>query len=309
MGEIVSRLTARKGTNEYERENEMIQTGLQNKVVLITGANHGIGAATAKAFAAEGAAVLMNYLRLTPMRRYERDEEKLDIYDSMRAKSADEVVQAIRDPGGRAEAVEADLSDVATIPMLFDRAEALFGTVDILVNNADYCEQDTFIPTNRLGPTDVAPDGYPTLSITAETHDRHFAVNSRAVALMMAEYARRRIEQGKHGGRIINISTDGAPGFAGEISYGASKYAVESYTRAAAVELGRYGITANIVSPGPIQTGWIRPELKQQIIVETPLGRVGQPEDVADVIVFLASEQGRWVSGQMISASGGRRMF
>ena len=129
MGEIVSRLTARKGTNEYERENEMIQTGLQNKVVLITGANHGIGAATAKAFAAEGAAVLMNYLRLAPMHRYERDEEKLDIYDSMRAKSADDVVQAIREPGGRAEAIEADLSDVATIPMLFDRAEALFGGV------------------------------------------------------------------------------------------------------------------------------------------------------------------------------------
>jgi 3-oxoacyl-[acyl-carrier protein] reductase len=287
----------------------MVQTGLQSKVVLITGANHGIGAATAQAFAAEGAAVLINFLRLPPMRRYDQGEEKLDTYDSMRAKSAAEVVESIRDRGGRAEAVEADLSDVATIPLLFDRAEALFGTVDVLVNNADHCEQNTFIPASQLGPTNVAPDGYPTLSITAEMNDRHFAVNSRAVALMMAEYARRRIEQGKFGGRIINISTDGAPGFAGTISYGASKYAAESYTRAAAIELGRYGITANIVSPGPVQTGWIRPELEKQIIVETPLGRVGQPEDVADVIVFLASEQGRWVSGQMISVSGGRRMF
>ena len=94
-----------------------------------------------------------------------------------------------------------------------------------------------------------------------------------------------------------------------EISYGASKYAMESYTRAAAVELGRYGITANIVSPGPIQTGWISPELEAKIAEETPLGRVGYPEDVADVIVFLASEQGRWITGQMISVSGGRRMF
>jgi 3-oxoacyl-[acyl-carrier protein] reductase len=287
----------------------MLQTGLQNKVVLITGANHGIGAATAKAFAAEGASVLINYLRLLSMRRYNQSEQDLDTYDTMRAKSADEVVQAIRAIGGQVEAVEADLSDVTTIPMLFDRAEAHFGPVDILVNNADHCEQNTFIPTSQLGPTVVAPDGYPTLTITAETNDRHFAVNSRAVALMMAEYARRRIEHSKHWGRIINISTDGAAGFPGTISYGASKYAAESYTRAAASELGRFGITANIVSPGPIQTGWISPELEAQIVAETPLGRVGQPEDVADVIVFLASEQGRWVSGQMISVSGGRRMF
>jgi len=287
----------------------MIQTGLQNKVVLITGANHGIGAATAKAFAAEGAAVLISYLRLPPMRRYEQGEQELDIYDTMRAKSADDVVQAIRSLGGRAETIEADLSDVTTIPMLFDRAEALFGTVDILVNNADHCEQNTFLPLSLLGLTVTAPDGYPTVTITAETHDLHFAVNSRAVALMIAEYARRHIEQGKQGGRIINISTDGAPGFEGTIAYGASKYAAESYTRAAAFELGRYGITANIVSPGPTQTGWIQPELEEQIIAETPLRRVGQPEDVADVIVFLASEQGRWVSGQMISVSGGRRMF
>ena len=158
--------------------------------------------------------------------------------------------------------------------MLFDRAEAFYGTVDILINN-----------------------------------DRQFAVNSRAVALMMAEYAHRHIEHGKHWGRIMNVSTDGAPAFPGTISYGASKYAAESYTRAAAIEFGKYGITVNIVSPGPIQTGWIRPELEAQIVAETPLGRVGQTEDVADVMVFLASEQGRWVSGQMISVSGGRRML
>ncbi len=287
----------------------MVQTGLQNKVVLITGANHGIGAATAKAFAAEGAAVLISYLRLPPMNRYKEDEKNLDTYDTMRAKSADDVIQTIRALGGRTEGIEADLSDTATIPLLFDRAEALFGPVDVLINNADHCEQNTFISTSALGPTTVAPDGYPTLTITAETNDRHFAVNSRAVALLIAEYARRRIEQGHSWGRIINVSTDGAPGFGGTISYGASKYAAESYARAAAYELGQYGITANIVSPGPTQTGWIRPEQEANIIAGTPLKRVGQPEDIADVIVFLASEQARWVSGQMISVSGGRRIF
>jgi 3-oxoacyl-[acyl-carrier protein] reductase len=287
----------------------MIKTGLQNKVVLITGANHGIGAATAKALAMEGASILINYLRLSPMRSNNQSEQNLDTYDTLRAKSADDVVQAIRAIGGQAEAVEADLSEVMTIPMLFNRAEALFGTVDILINNADHCEQNTFIPTSQPGSTVVAPDGYPSLTISAESNDRHFAVNSRAVALMMAEYARRHIEQGKLWGRIINISTDGAPAFPGTISYGASKYATESYTRAAAIELGQFGITVNIVSPGPIQTGWIRPELEAKIVAETPMGRVGQPDDIADVIVFLASEQARWVSGQMISVSGGRRML
>ncbi|MDQ2907637.1 MAG: SDR family oxidoreductase [Ktedonobacteraceae bacterium] len=287
----------------------MVHTGLHNKIVLITGANHGIGAATARAFAAEGAAVLINYLRMPPMGRYAGGEAELDQYDTMRAKSADEVVQAIRALGGRAEAVEADLADVTTIPLLFDRAEALFGPVDVLVNNADHCEQSTFIPVSQIGPEVVAPDGYPTYTVTAEEHDRHFAVNSRALALMMAEFARRRIERGIHWGRIITMSTDGAPGFTGTISYGASKYAAESYTRAAALELGKYGITANIVSPGPTQTGWIRPELEEAIINGTPLGRVGQPEDIADVIVFLASEQARWVTAQMISVSGGCRIF
>ena len=229
----------------------------------------------------------------------------LAYYNRQRSQSAEEVVQAIRERGGRAEAIEADLADPATIPLLFEQAEALLGPVDILSNNADYCTADTF----QAGPTDLAPGGYAITEVTPETHDRHFAVNSRAVALLIAEFARRRRARGINWGRIISITTDGAPGFFHEISYGASKYALESYTRAAAEELGRYGMTANIVSPGPVQTGWIMPELEAQIAAETPLGRVGQPEDLADVIVFLASEQARWVTGQMISVSGGRRKF
>ena len=146
------------------------------------------------------------------------------------------------------------------------------------------------------------------LTITAESHDQHFAVNSRAVALMMAEYARRHVERGAQWGRIINISTDGASAFSGEISYGASKHALESYSRAAADELGSYGITVNILSLGPVQTGYIPLELEEKLIPEIPLRCIGQPEDVADVIVFFASEQARWITGQLLNIGGGHVM-
>ena len=160
-----------------------------------------------------------------------------------------------------------------------------------------------------LGGEGDSHAGYGPSPITALSFARHFDVNSRAVALMMAEFARRRIVQNIRWGRIINVSTDGSSGFYHEVSYGASKYALESYSRAAASELGKYGITVNIVAPGPIQTGYISTELEQQVIADIPLGRVGEPEDVADVIVFLASEQARWLTGQLLYVGGGHKMI
>jgi 3-oxoacyl-[acyl-carrier protein] reductase len=290
----------------------MIDAGLKGKVVLVTGGNnpYGIGAATAKAFAAQGAKVFIQYLR-SPSRMVEGSEVGIPgeaFYLAQRAKSADEVVRAIRECGSQAGAWEGDMSDVATIPELFDQAERAFGSVEVLINNAAHCNPDTFIPQRQLDFDIRAVDGFPMQSITAESHDRHFAVNSRAVALMMAEFARRHIEHGARWGRIINVSTDGASGFRSEVSYGASKHALESYGRAAASELGQYGITVNIVSLGPIQTGWIAPEMEQRIALEIPLRRLGQPEDVANVIVFLASEQARWLTGQLLYVGGGHQM-
>lgn len=287
----------------------MIVTGLKNKVVLITGVNnpHGIGAATAKAFATEGAAVFVTYLRL-PDEKSTTSVPGEAFYRTQNTKTADEVITAIHERGGKIEAWEADLAEPAVIPQLFDRVEQVFGPVDILINNAAHCDPDTFLPQSQLGSNSRAVDEFPMNTITADKHDRHFAVNSRAVALMMAEYARRYIEQGARWGRIINVSTDGASGFSSEISYGASKHALESYSRAAASEFGKYGITVNTVSLGAVQTGWISLELEKEEASHIPLQRVGQPEDVADVIIFFASEQARWVTGQLLYVGGGHVM-
>ena len=293
----------------------MIDTGLKDKVVLITGANHGIGAATAKAFANEGAKIFINYLRISPEEYgLSADEvEKatvpgLPLYHAKRTMSADAVVEEIRKNGGQAKAWEADLSDPNTIPKLFDLAENAFGSVEILVNNAVYWKSDTFLPKSIIDKKGFSKLGSPTITITHESHDQHFAVNSRAVALMMAEFAQRHIERGASWGRIINISTDGASAFSGEISYGASKHAMESYSRSAAGELDSYGITVNIVSPGPVQTGYISDAFEESEVRSIPLGRIGQPEDIANVVVFFASRQADWITRQLLYVGGGHVM-
>jgi 3-oxoacyl-[acyl-carrier protein] reductase len=290
----------------------MIDPGLEEKVVLITGANnpYGIGAGVARAFAAQGSRVFLHYFRQTDPRALKEGGDAAapgaPFYYSQQAKSADEVLAALREAGADAHALEGDLSGASLVPELFDQAERLLGPVEILVNNAAYWEGDTFVPSgaepdNKLVELWTDRSGV----MTVGAFDRVFAVNTRAAALMMGEFARRHVERGAGWGRIVNVSTDGAWRFPSEISYGASKYALESYTRSAAAELGKFGITVNVVSLGPVQTGWITPELEREILPTIPLGRIGVPEEVADVIVFLASNQARWVTGQKLYVGGG----
>lgn len=279
----------------------------------MTGVNNprGIGAATATALAAQGARVLLTYLR-QPVEEYGLSREDVAsasepgeaLYRSWNALPVDEVLRAIRDSGGEAAELEADLADVTSIPRLFDRAEESLGPIEILVNNAAYCVADTFLPPSAPTPEALVAGG----AISAQSFDRHFAVNGRAPALLIAEFARRHAGRGASWGRIVNVSTDGARTFPGQVSYGASKYALESYSRSAAVELGPYGVTVNTVSLGAVQTGWIDPELQERIERDYPLGRMGQPEDVADVVVFFAGERARWVTGQTLFVGGGHRM-
>jgi len=181
----------------------MIDTGLKDKVVLVTGANHGMGAAIAKAFANEGAMVLITYYRFSAEAYGDISEQEVAkatepgraYYCKMQMQTADHVVSAIEELGGRCVAIEADLVDTANIPKLFDQAEKHFGPVDILVNNAAYGKCDTFIPSSELPEQSIFVDEFPITTVTSESHDRHFAVNSCAVSLMIAEYAKRYIKR------------------------------------------------------------------------------------------------------------------
>jgi len=282
----------------------MIDSGLKDKVVIITGANHGIGAATAKALAAQGAKVFITfYIPESPYSPAELQKARTEgvggekLYSAMQAQSAETVVKDIKAKGGTAAAREFDLGVSRNIPALFDACEEEVGPANILICNHTHCVTETFDPSLvEIGKSGVR-------LITAEGIDRHLAVNTRACALMMEEYLQRYLARQAKSGCIINLTTVQA--HARNVSYAASKQAILSYSLSAAQEMGKYGITVNVVCPGATQTGYITPENEPWIIQRTMLGRLGKPEDVADVIVFLTSEQAHWLTGQLIYASGG----
>ncbi|WP_095091230.1 SDR family oxidoreductase [Mesorhizobium sophorae] len=248
--------------------NQQTDTGTQTRAAIVTGASKGIGAAIARRLAGDGVAVVVNYAR-------------------GRAE-AEELVRAIEADGGKAIAVQADIADPAGLTRLFDAGEKAFGGIDILVNNAG------IMKTSPIAETDDA------------LFDMQVAINLGGVFRGMREGARRL----RDGGRIINFSSSVVglyqPGYG---VYAATKAGVEAMTHILAKELGARRVTVNAVAPGPIETALFT-DGKSQAQIEAigkmiPLGRLGQPEDIAGLVSFLAGPDSGWVNGQIIRANGG----
>jgi 3-oxoacyl-[acyl-carrier protein] reductase len=246
---------------------------LAGKVAVVTGASKGIGAAIAKNLGAEGATVVVNYSS-------SKDE-------------AARVVGDITDNGGRAIAVKANLSKKADIDQLFAETKKTFGQVDILVNNAGIYE---FSPLEDL---------------TEEHFHKQFNLN--VLGLLLATQAAVRQFNPK-GGSIVNISSVVSTlGFPAAAVYSGTKGAVDSITRSLAKELGPRGIRVNAINPGMVETegvhaaGIAQSDMRKQVEAQTPLGRIGQPQDIATAAIFFASSDSAWLTGETLNISGGYR--
>ena len=270
----------------------MIDYGLKDRVAIITGANNpwGIGATTALAFAREGAKVVLVYKKLERAHDESKiDRNGVDRYFWANAGDASLVEEQLKAIHADYLILESDISCEEKVKEIYAAVMDRFGRVDILVNNA----------------ADGDMEGIDTIeSITRDVIDDTFAVNVRGSILMTKELIRHR---GSYG-RVINLSTDAAQVFAGQITYGASKATMEALTRSIALETAKYGITVNCVAPGPTQTGWIDEDLEKTVRPLIPMGQLIQPEDIAEAILFLAGKQAAMITGQVIKVSGGKAL-
>ena len=238
---------------------------LKGKVAVVTGASRGIGRGIAERLAQDGASIVVNYTKS--------------------AGEAEKVVAGITNRGGIAMAVQADVSKVDDIRRLFHEAKKAYRRLDILINNAGIFWAK------------------PLVEITEEEYDHMFAVNAKGQFFALQEAAKHMAD----GGRIVNISTGGTKlAFPGISVYGASKSALEFFTKVAAKELGAKQITVNTVSPGYTETDMLSdPQFRTIGIQASPLGRLGTPADIAQVVSFIVSEEAGWITGDTIQAGGG----
>ena len=270
----------------------MVNYGLKDTVAIITGANNpqGIGATTALAFAREGAKVVLVYKRVQrPFDPGKTDRNGVDRYYASNAADASMVESRLQEINADYLILESDISDETAVKDIYATVMKRYGRVDVLVNNAATDDENGFDTIEKITQTVI---------------DDTFAVNVRGSLLMTREFVAHRGDYG----RIINLSTDAARVFAGQITYGASKATLEALTRSIALEVAQYGITVNCVAPGPTQTGWIDEEFEKVVCPLIPMGQLIRPEDIAETILFLASRQARMLTGQVIKVSGGHAL-
>ncbi|MEL6164191.1 MAG: glucose 1-dehydrogenase [Cyanobacteria bacterium J06641_2] len=243
---------------------------LAEKVAIVTGSSKGIGRAIAQRLAEDGATVVINYARS--------------------GDKAEEVVATIKQNGGKAIAVQADMGKIPDIESLFEHTIEQFGKVDILVNNAGVGAGGTIA------------------EVTEEDYEKVFSVNVKGV-LFALQQAAKNLE---NNGRVINVSSTTtiytSPGLA---IYAASKNAIKMFTEILAQEIGNRGITVNTVLPGPTSPGMfdsMPSEVQEEAANSSPFKRIGSGEDIADVVAFLASDDARWITSQHITANGGAKI-
>lgn len=270
---------------------------LKNRVVLITGTNNaeGIGQALAREFAAQGARLLLTYRPVPPGARSGSPPPDPGDARYVWLNQADplDLVERLRADGVEVEARPFDHAHADSPETVVAWALSRFETIDAIVSNAAACEADSFAE----GAT----------PLTARSCDYHYGVNVRFPALLLQRFAGIRRSRGR-GGSFIAISTNASSAFAGQVSYGASKYAFESYVRAAAWELGPDGVRVNTISPGPVQTGYIPETLAQDLLPWIPSRRLGCPADVAHAAAFLASDRADWITGETLHVASGHAM-
>ncbi len=270
----------------------MIDYGLKDRVALITGANNpwGIGAATAMAFVREGAKVVLVYKKVErPFDATKTDKNGVDRYYAANAGDTSAVEKKLQEIGADYLILESDISNEADVKKIYSDVLDRYGRVDVLVNNAATDDENGFDTIEK---------------ITQSVIDDTFAVNVRGSLMMTREFINHRRDYG----RVVNVSTDAAQAFAGQITYGASKATLEALTRSIALEVAQYGISVNCVAPGPTQTGWIDEDFVKVVTPLIPMGKLIQPQDIAETILFLASEQARMITGQIIKVSGGKAL-